>query len=59
MAEIGAVARQFKEQGFIVIDGKSQMVEDKGRQIEQIMPFDTETLEMEMMDLPIEDLSID
>ena len=35
------------------------MVEDKGRQIEQIMPFDTETLEMEMMDLPIEDLSID
>lgn len=59
MAEIGAVAWQFKEQGLIVIDGKTQMLEDKGRQIEQITPFDAESLEMEVMELPIEDLSIE
>lgn len=59
MAEIGAVAWQFKEQGLILIDGKTQMVEDKGRQIEQITPFDTESLEMEMMELPIEDVIVE
>lgn len=59
MAEIGAVAWQFKEQGLIVIDGKTQMIEDKGRQIEQITPFDAEALEMEVMELPIEDVSIE
>ena len=59
MAEIGAVSWQFKEQGLIVIDWKSEMVEDKGRQIEKITPFDAETLEMEVMELPIEDLSIE
>ena len=59
MAEIGAVSRQFKEQGLIVIDGKTEMVEDKGRQLEKITPFDPETLEMEIMELPIEDLHIE
>ncbi len=59
MAEIGAVAWQFKEQGLIVIDGKTQIVEDKGRQIEQITPFAPESLEMEVMELPIEDVSIE
>lgn len=59
MAEIGAVAWQFKEQGLIVIDGKTQIVEDKGRQIEQITPFEPESLEMEVMELPIEDVSIE
>ncbi len=59
MAEIGAVAWQFKEQGLIVIDGKTQIVEDKGRQIEQITPFDPESLEMEVMELPIEDVGIE
>ena len=59
MAEIGAVSRQFKEQGLIVIDGKTEIVEDKGRQLEKITPFDPETLEMEIMELPIEDLNIE
>ena len=59
MAEIGAVSRQFKEQGLIVIDGKTEIIEDKGRQLEKITPFDPETLEMEIMELPIEDLHIE
>ncbi len=59
MAEIGAVAWQFKEQGLILIDGKSEMVEDKGRQLEKITPFDPEELEMQVMELPIEDESIE
>ena len=59
MAEIGAVSRQFKEQGLIVIDGKTEIIEDKGRQLEKITPFDPETLEMEIIELPIEDLHIE
>jgi hypothetical protein len=35
------------------------MVEDKGRQIEKVTPFDAESLEMEVMELPIEDLNIE
>ena len=59
MAEIGAVSWQFKEQWLIVIDWKSEIVEDKGRQIEKVTPFDSDTLEMEVMELAIEDLNIE
>lgn len=59
MAEIGAVAWQFKEQGLIVIDGKVEMVEDKGRQLENVIPFDAEELEMQVMELAIEDVVIE
>lgn len=59
MAEIGAVAWQFKEQGLIIIDGKLTFIEDKGRQIEKVLPFDVEEVEMQVMELPIEDMQID
>ena len=59
MAEIGAVAWQFKEQGVIVIDGILEIVEDKGRQLEKITPFNPEELEFQLMELAIEDLSIE
>ena len=59
MAEIGAVAWQFKEQGVIVIDGMLEIVEDKGRQLEKITPFNVEELELQIMELAIEDLSIE
>ena len=59
MAEIGAVAWQFKEQGVIVIDGILEIVEDKGRQLEKITPFNAEELELQIMELAIEDLSIE
>ncbi len=51
--------RQFHEQGLVVIDGVSKMVEDKGRIMEQILLFDAEQLEMELIELPILDLSIE
>lgn len=59
MAEIGAVAWQFKEQGVIVIDGLLEIVEDKWRQLEKINPFNPEELELQIMELAIEDLSIE
>ena len=59
MAEIGAVAWQFREQGVIVIDGILEIVEDKGRQLEKITPFNPEELELQLMELAIEDLSIE
>ncbi|GHV27109.1 putative transcriptional regulatory protein [Bacteroidia bacterium] len=59
MAEIGAVARQFQEKGLIVIDGVSIKYEDKGREMEKVEPFDTDKLEMEVMELAISDVSIE
>jgi YebC/PmpR family DNA-binding regulatory protein len=59
MAEIGAVSWQFQEKGMIVIDGKSHFYEDKGRQIEKVEPFDTDNLEMALLELSISDLDID
>ncbi|MDD2537447.1 MAG: YebC/PmpR family DNA-binding transcriptional regulator [Candidatus Absconditabacteria bacterium] len=59
MAEIGSVAWQFQDKGFIVIDGKAIKYEDKGREMEKVEPFDAEELEMELLELPITDLSIE
>ena len=59
MAEIGAVAWQFQEKGLIVIDGISIKYEDKGREMEKVEPFDTENLELELMELAISDLSVE
>lgn len=59
MAEIGAVAWQFREQGLIIIDGTVEIIEDKGRQIEKVNPFDPEALELEIMELPIENMSVE
>ena len=35
------------------------MIEDKWRQVEKITPFDADSLEMDVMELPIEDLNIE
>jgi transcriptional/translational regulatory protein YebC/TACO1 len=59
MAEIGAVARQFQEQGLIVVDGKAEKYTDKGREMEKIEPFNPEQLELEIMELAISDLVIE
>lgn len=59
MAEIGAVAWQFKEQGLIILDGKTEHYEDKWRQMERVLPFDAEELEMELLELAIEDMIIE
>jgi YebC/PmpR family DNA-binding regulatory protein len=59
MAEIGAVSWQFQEKGLIIVDGVSVKYEDKGREIEKVEPFDTEKLELEIMELAISDLSVE
>ena len=59
MAEIWAVSRQFQEKGLIVIDGISINYEDKGRSMEKVEPFDAEKLELEIIELPINDISIE
>ena len=59
MAEIWAVSRQFQEKWLIVIDWISEKFEDKWRQMEKIIPFDNEKLEMDIIELPITDISIE
>lgn len=59
MAEIWAVARQFQEKGLIVIDGVSIKYEDKGREMEKVEAFDEEKLALEVMELPISDVSVE
>ena len=59
MAEMWAVSRQFQEKGLIVIDGISEKYEDKWRQMERVIPFDAEQLEMTMLDLAITDISVE
>ena len=59
MAEMWAVARQFQEKGLIVIDWLSEKYEDKWRQLEKVTPFNNEQIEMDMIELPISDISIE
>jgi len=42
-----------------VIDGLSVKYEDKGREMEKVEPFNPEKLELEVMELPITDVSIE
>lgn len=59
MGAIGSVARQFKEQGVIVIDGISETVQDKWKTVEKIHPLNKDELEERAMELPIADIEID
>lgn len=59
LGAIGSVARQFKEQGVIVIDGISETVQDKGKTIEKVLPLNADELEERAMELPIADFELD
>lgn len=59
LGAIGSVARQFKEQGVIVIDGISEIVQDKGKTVENILPLNKDELEERAMELPIADIEVD
>ena len=59
MAEMWAVAWQFQEKWLIVIDGIAEKYEDKWRELERVLPFDAEEVEMAMMDLAITDVSVE
>ena len=52
-----SVARQFKETGIIVLDGVTSIEHKWGKTIEQILPFDHDKLEEDLMNLPINDFS--
>jgi len=55
LGAIGSVARQFKEQGVIVIDGISETIQDKWKTIEKVLPLNKDELEERAMELPIAD----
>jgi len=59
MGAIGSVAWQFKEQGVIVIDGISEIIQDKGKTVEKIHPLNKDELEERAMELPIADIETD
>ena len=59
MWDQGAVARQFKEKGIIVIDGIAQTIQDKGKTIEQVIPFDDSKIEEDIINLPVDDFSLE
>ena len=52
---MGSVAWQFKEQGVIVIDGISEIIQDKGKTVEKVLPLKIDELEERAMELPISD----
>lgn len=56
MWAIGSVAWQFKEQGVIVIDWISEIVQDKWKTVEKVLPLDKDELEERAMELPIADI---
>ncbi len=59
MAEMGAVSRQFKEIGEIIIEGCIVLEKVKGNEKETIVPFDTPTLENQLLWLDITDYTFD
>lgn len=59
MAEMGAVAWQFKEIGEIVIEGAIKTEKVKGNDIETILPFDQDKLENELLGLDISDYTLE
>ncbi len=59
LGAIGSVAWQFKEQGVIVIDGISDIVQDKWKTVEKVLPLQKDELEERAMELPIADFEVD
>lgn len=59
MAEMGAVSRQFREIGEIVIEWVSKLEKIKGNEIERIDPFDNDILENHLLGLDIVDYTIE
>jgi YebC/PmpR family DNA-binding regulatory protein len=59
MAEMGAVAWQFKEIGEIVIEGIIKTEKVKGNDVETILPFDQDKLENELLGLDISDYTFE
>lgn len=52
-----SVAWQFKELGIIILDGVSHTEQKGGKTVESVLPRDQNTLEEDLLNLPIEDFS--
>ncbi|MFA7718049.1 MAG: YebC/PmpR family DNA-binding transcriptional regulator [Candidatus Absconditabacterales bacterium] len=52
-----SVARQFKETGILILDGITNSEHKGGKTVENVLPFDKEKLEEDLLNLPIEDFS--
>ncbi len=59
MAEMGAVSRQFKEIGEIIIEGKIEKTVVKGNEVETTLAFDTDSLEEQLLGLDIQDYTLE
>ncbi len=57
--EPGCVSRQFAEKGEIIITGIKEIKHQSGRITEEVRPYDTEALEMNLLEYDIEDYEID
>ncbi len=55
----GSVAWQFDEKGVIVTDGKVKKEQIKWKEVETVMPLDQNVLEEEILELPVDDISIE
>lgn len=54
-----SVAWQFDEKGVIVTDGKVKKEMIKGKEVETILPLNQDEVEMEVLELPVDDISIE
>jgi len=54
-----SVAWQFDEKWVVVIDGKIKKEIIKWNEIESVLPFDQDELEMEILEFPVDDISIE
>ena len=59
LGQQGSVAWQFDEKGVIVTDGKVKRETIKGKEVETVLPLNQEEIEMEVLDLPIDDISVE
>jgi len=59
LGQQGSVAWQFDEKGVIVVDGKMKKEFVKGKDIETLLPLNQEELEMEVLELPVDDISVE
>ena len=57
--EPGSVSWQFIQRWVFLIDGKIEIINDKGNKIEKIIPFNIEEAEMELLDLDFQDLDVE
>lgn len=59
LAQQGAVMWQFDEKGVIVTDGKTKKEIVKGKEVETVLPLDQDQLETEVLELSVDDISIE